>query len=182
MTDDEATTNEKDTNNNKKNVITILHVLSQRPSKTGSGVTLDALVRYISSQVETTTDDDETEKDNTDNKRRLRKYRKYEQHVIVGTPIDDPQPQVGELSQNFIHPFIFGSMTSEDHAAGNTEADTETDGIKVHIPYQIPGMSDVMPYPSSVFSKLTSAQLQLYIKEWKRHIIDIIQKVKPTII
>ena len=194
---------EVSTTYNEKNgsIIRILHILSQRPGKTGSGVTLDALVRYISSQVDTTTitttstdnsDDDDTT--DTEGSNCRRKYRKYEQHVIVGTPYDDPQPQVGELSQHFIHPFIFGSMTSQDHTANNAEVDANQDSnetisnssssssVKVHIPYQIPGMSDVMPYPSSVFSKLTSTQIQLYIDAWKQHIIDIINKVKPDII
>lgn len=60
----------------------VLHVLSQRPSLTGSGITIDALVRQAA-------------------------LAGWEQAAVVGTPADDPRPAVGELDTRSIHPLIF---------------------------------------------------------------------------
>jgi glycosyltransferase involved in cell wall biosynthesis len=60
----------------------ILHVLSQRPSMTGSGVTLDALVRCAAGDG-------------------------YEQIAAVGTPASDPSPELGGLARESIRPLVF---------------------------------------------------------------------------
>ncbi len=62
----------------------ILHVLSQRPSRTGSGITLDALVRLAGAAG-------------------------WEQRVACGVPLDDPSPDVGDLPEDRIHPLLFGT-------------------------------------------------------------------------
>ena len=61
----------------------ILHVLSQRPSLTGSGITLDAMVRHANGAG-------------------------WEQRVVVGVPDKDPSPTVGGLDLDHIHPLGFG--------------------------------------------------------------------------
>jgi len=61
----------------------ILHCLSQRPSLTGSGITLDALVRHAADAG-------------------------WDQRVVVGVPLDEPRPEVGGLSTDHIHPLVFG--------------------------------------------------------------------------
>jgi glycosyltransferase involved in cell wall biosynthesis len=61
----------------------ILHVLSQRPSLTGSGVTLEAMVRHAADAG-------------------------HEQAVVVGVPADDPHPEVGGLASDRIHSLAFG--------------------------------------------------------------------------
>jgi len=58
--------------------------LSQRPSLTGSGVTLDALVRHAD-------------------------QAGHKQRVVVGVPDDDPSPAVGGIGQDRIHPLCFGT-------------------------------------------------------------------------
>jgi len=60
----------------------VLHVLSQRPSLTGSGVTLDALVRCAA-------------------------RGGWEQCVVVGVPADEPAPEVGGLTAERIRPLLF---------------------------------------------------------------------------
>jgi glycosyltransferase involved in cell wall biosynthesis len=60
----------------------VLHILSQRPSLTGSGVTLDALVRHAGEAG-------------------------WEQRVICGVPDDDPFPAVADLPSERIHPLRF---------------------------------------------------------------------------
>jgi len=62
----------------------ILHVLSQRPSLTGSGITLDAVVRHADQSG-------------------------WRQDVVVGVPADSLHPEVGGLSRDHIHPLEFGS-------------------------------------------------------------------------
>jgi len=61
----------------------VLHVLSQRPSLTGSGVTLDALVRRAASAG-------------------------WEQHVVVGVPVGEDLSPVGELGPGDVSPLGFG--------------------------------------------------------------------------
>ena len=114
----------------------ILHVLSQRPSLTGSGVVIDAMVRCAA-------------------------IANWRQNVVVGVPRDDPRPPVGDLSHDSVHPLIFG------------------DG---DLDLPLPGMSDVMPYPSSRFSALSPAQLDAYRAAWRRHLGRVIDRFRPDLI
>ena len=111
----------------------VLHLLSQRPSYTGSGVMLEALVDQAA-------------------------QAGWEQEVVVGTPADDPQPQVAGAR---VHPLVFG--TDE-------------------LPFPLPGMSDVMPYPSSRFSALTSGQLGSYRTAWRNHVGTVLAQFGPDVI
>jgi glycosyltransferase involved in cell wall biosynthesis len=114
----------------------ILHALSQRPCLTGSGITLDAMVRYAA-------------------------VAGHEQRVVVGVPADDPHPTVGELAGDRIHPLVFGEPP---------------------IDFAVPGMSDVMPYPSTRFSTLTESQLTAYIGAWVDHLRTIADDFEPDVI
>ena len=114
----------------------VLHILSQRPSLTGSGITLDAVVRHGAAAG-------------------------WEQRVVVGVPSTAPPPDVGGLSSDRIHPLLFGSD---------------------RLPFPVPGMSDVMPYPSSVFSSMSAHEIELYRKGWHRHLGPIIEDFGPDVI
>lgn len=114
----------------------ILHVLSQRPSFTGSGITLDSFVQYA-------------------------KLAGWDQQVIVGVPRDDPQPQVGGLPPVKIRPLYFNDCP---------------------IDFPVPGMSDVMPYPSTRFSEMSVRQLQDYLACWNNHLNQTINEFQPDII
>lgn len=48
--------------------------------------------------------------------------------------------------------------------------------------FPIPGMSDIMPYNSSVFSSLTRTQLEQYFKTFETKIASSIEKFRPDII
>lgn len=109
----------------------VLHALSQRPLRTGSGVTLDALARHATA-------------------------RGWTQHAIVGVPADDPTPSFGGLPPEVVHPFVFD------------------------IP--VPGMSDVMPYPSTVFSTLDDAALAKYENNWVDHVRRVLDVAKPDLV
>ncbi|MAR13676.1 MAG: hypothetical protein CL681_27345 [Blastopirellula sp.] len=113
----------------------ILHVLSQRPSRTGSGVTLDSMVRCA---------------DNAG----------YPQIAVVGTPSDDHQPEVGELAASDVYPFVFGG----------------------DVPFDLPGMSDVMPYATRRWASLTDTEIDQYVLAWSRHLEEVIDRVQPDLI
>ncbi|MBW2278188.1 MAG: glycosyltransferase family 4 protein, partial [Deltaproteobacteria bacterium] len=114
----------------------ILHVLCQRPSFTGSGITLDAVVRHAGTAG-------------------------YDQMVVAGTPAADPLPAVGGLDRARVRPLEFeiGELS-----------------------FPLPGMSDVMPYRSSVWSAMTGGQLQVYRAAWTRHLETVIAKFDPDLI
>jgi glycosyltransferase involved in cell wall biosynthesis len=114
----------------------LLHLLSQRPSLTGSGVTLDALVRHAA----------------TDG---------WDQHVVVGVPSSDPLPEVGGLPRSRVHPLRFGGAD---------------------LPFPVPGMSDVMPYPSTRFSAMSPEQLARYRAAWSEHLRRVIGETRPGVI
>jgi glycosyltransferase involved in cell wall biosynthesis len=114
----------------------VLHILSQRPSLTGSGITLDALVRHAGPAG-------------------------WEQRVVVGVPGTDPHPEVGGLEGSRIHPLVFGRPPVE---------------------FDLPGMSDVMPYPSSRFSQLTDVQIAAYQEAWRFHLRPVLESFKPQVI
>ncbi|MBU2567114.1 hypothetical protein KKG46_06190, partial [Patescibacteria group bacterium] len=115
----------------------VLHLLSQRPSLTGSGVTLDALVRCAGDAG-------------------------WEQWVVAGVPDDDPRPAVAGLEPERVLPLVFG-------AAGGP------------LPFALPGMSDVMPYPSSVFSALGLGELEAYRAAWRGHVRAVVERARPDV-
>jgi len=114
----------------------VLHCLSQRPSLTGSGITLDALVRHAAAAG-------------------------WEQRVVAGVPIDDPHPEVGGLPADRIHPLVFGG---DD------------------LPFPVPGMSDAMPYPSTVFSSMDDRRIETYADAWTNHLAPLVNAFTPDVI
>lgn len=116
----------------------VLHILSQRPFLTGSGVTLDALVRCAA-------------------------RRDWEQAAVVGVPEDEPAAVLGGLPQSRIWPLTFGNAAAD-------------------LPFDLPGMSDVMPYASSRFSALPAEELAAYRAAWRRHLALVMSQYEPQII
>jgi glycosyltransferase involved in cell wall biosynthesis len=114
----------------------VLHLLSQRPSLTGSGVTLDAFLRHAEAAG-------------------------WDSRASVGVPSEEPRPEVGGLPRERIHPLLFGEAPLE---------------------YPVPGMSDIMPYTSTVFSTMTGAQIDAYTEAWRNHIAQLIESGKPDLI
>ncbi|MFQ5429343.1 MAG: glycosyltransferase family 4 protein [Phycisphaerae bacterium] len=114
----------------------VLHLLSQRPLLTGSGVSLDALVRCATEAG-------------------------WQQAVVVGTPRDDPHPRVGDLPPERVFPLVFG------------EGD---------LCFDLPGMSDVMPYASSRFSALDARRLEAYRRAWRDHLSAVLERFRPDVI
>ncbi len=120
----------------------ILHLLSQRPSRTGSGVTMDALVR-------------------------LAGRAGWSQRAVVGVPVHETEPVLGELESKAIHPVFFAGTGA---------------GPVPDLAFPVPGMSDVMPYRSSVWSTLSPEQLAAYRQVWRTHLSRVIDSFQPDLI
>ena len=103
---------------------------------TGSGVTLDELVRQAD-------------------------RAGWEQQVVCGVPADRPEPEVADLEPERIHPLVFG---------------------RGRLDFPLPGMSDVMPYPSTCFSSMTPGMLHEYRAAWCEHLVPLIERFRPDVI
>jgi glycosyltransferase involved in cell wall biosynthesis len=85
----------------------------------------------------------------------------WRQRAVVGVPAAAGAPLVGSLEQERIHPLRFGGPA---------------------LPFDVPGMSDVMPYPSTVFSTMTGAQLDRYRRAWSAHLVALLDRFSPDVI
>ena len=121
----------------------ILHVLSQRPSRTGSGITLDAVVR-------------------------LAEKSGWKQAAVIGIPSGQTDATVGMLNSRDIHAVRF-----LDDSSSTPPADLN---------FPVPGMSDVMPYPSTVWSTLSPMQLAEYRRVWTLLLEKVIHDFQPDLI
>jgi len=96
----------------------ILHLLSQQPGKTGSGVYLQAMT-VLAGQAG------------------------YRQRAVIGLPGNSPLPDVPPLAAEDLFAVRFDQPP---------------------VPFRIPGMSDIMPYPSTRFSTFTDAMRTAYLQ------------------
>lgn len=114
----------------------VLHLLSQQPGKTGSGIYLLAMVR-------------------------LGAATGYCQRAVIGLPGDAPLPDVPPLSPADVFPVRFERPPA---------------------PFLIPGMSDIMPYPSTRFSAFTDAMRNGYLQAFSEILTAATVDFKPDII
>jgi glycosyltransferase involved in cell wall biosynthesis len=114
----------------------LLHILSQRPGRSGSGVFLSALVREAA-------------------------RRGYEQHVIVAGPPGTSAVDLPPLVDEQVSPILFPSPDA---------------------PFPLPGNSDVMPYPTTVFSQMTELQIEQYLAASRRVMEAVRAKFRPEIV
>jgi glycosyltransferase involved in cell wall biosynthesis len=114
----------------------LLHILSQRPGRSGSGVFLSALVREAA-------------------------RKGYEQHVIVAGPPGTSAEELPPLVEEQVSPILFPS----------TDA-----------PFPLPGNSDVMPYPTTVFSQMTEFQIEQYLAASRRVMEAVRARFRPQVV
>jgi glycosyltransferase involved in cell wall biosynthesis len=100
----------------------LLHILSQRPGRSGSGIFLAAMVREAA-------------------------RRGYAQHVVVAGPPGTTAAELPPLRDEELAPVVFPSADA---------------------PFPLPGNSDVMPYPTTIFSSMTEAQIAQYLRTSRR--------------
>jgi len=116
--------------------VKILHILSQLPAATGSGVYLQALLNHA-------------------------QLHGYQNYLLAGVP-DDYENRI-QLQQ----------LASHDYCVVRFEQD---------LPFPIVGMSDVMPYPSTRFSELTTTDVRLYQNCFTACLEDAIERWQPDLI
>lgn len=121
---------------NPKGPRNVLHLLSQQPAKTGSGVCLQAMVAHGAKEG-------------------------YMQRAVIGLPGADPMPAVPPLPENDVVAVRF-----------------ETEPL----PFRIPGMSDVMPYPSTRFSDFTPDMRECYLAAFADAFYKAMAGFSPDII
>lgn len=114
----------------------ILHIISQRPDSTGSGIYLQELLRCS-------------------------RLDGHTNNLIAGISSNSTEPLIDKLDVEKCEYLRFETSTLQ---------------------FPIPGMSDVMPYESSLFSNLTGTQLDLYLKAFSNIIEQRIKAFKPDII
>lgn len=113
----------------------VLHVLGQRPEKTGSGIYMHAIMRRSQAHG-------------------------FSNHMLAGIPAGD-LPDLAGLSVDSCS-YVF--FESED------------------LPFPVTGMSDVMPYRSSLFRDLKDGRLEAYKQAFGRTLQETILKFQPDII
>lgn len=114
----------------------ILHLLSQRPGRSGSGVFLAAMVREAA-------------------------RRGYEQHAIAAGPRGTSAAELPPLADGELTPIVFPSEEA---------------------PFPVPGNSDVMPYPSTVFSQMTGTQIGQYLSACRRVMERVRDRFQPDLV
>lgn len=114
----------------------ILHILSQRPGRSGSGVFLSALVRESA-------------------------RRGFQQHVIVAGPPGTSAAELPPLVPEQVSPIFFPAADA---------------------PFSVPGNSDVMPYPTTVFSQMTDLQVRQYLAVSRRTMENVRATFQPQIV
>lgn len=113
----------------------VLHVLTQRPALTGSGITLDALARCAAADG-------------------------VEQRAVVGVP-EGADVAVAGLAPEHVRPLRFETAA---------------------LPFPVPGMSDVMPYRSTVFASMDADMVATYRTAWRDHLAGVLDDFAPDVI
>ncbi len=114
----------------------VLHILTQRPGKTGSGVTLEAIVARAAAAG-------------------------WEQAAIFAVPAAESEVAIAGLDPSQAHPLLFESG---------------------ELDFAIPGMSDVMHYPSRRYSSLSAGELDRYQRAFAEHIARVAADFGPDLI
>ena len=107
----------------------IIHLLSQLPDRTGSGVYLQSLVREAA--------------------------RAGHDQWVLAAANQEQEVALPRLPEERLHLVRFNSE---------------------RLPFLLPGMSDVMPYPSSRFSQLRGEDLAAYLQAWT----EALERLKET--
>ena len=113
----------------------ILHLLGQRPEKTGSGIYLHAIMRRAQAHG-------------------------FSNHMLAGIPAGSV-PELADLAAERCTYVFF-------------ESDT--------LPFPVVGMSDVMPYKSSLFRELKGKRLSAFKQAFGRALQATVGRFQPDVI
>lgn len=90
----------------------------------------------------------------------------WDQRALIAVPAGDTG-QVGRLLEDEIYRLEF----SGEEAAGQAA-----------LQFPVPGMSDVMPYTSTRFSRMTDEELRSYRSAWREILARVVEEFEPDII
>lgn len=113
----------------------ILHVLSQRPDSTGSGIYIQAMIREATALG-------------------------YENFLVAG----------------------LGSAVCDDTGCIDQDRSIFVNFHNADVSYQIPGMSDIMPYESTKFCNLSEEDLCEYEEAFTKSLQNAVARFKPDVI
>ena len=111
----------------------ILHIISQKPSDTGSGIYLQNIIKEFT-------------------------HLNHTQSLIYGSEFQDEFKNI-DISPTY--KIIFN--TSE-------------------LPFPIAGMSDIMPYESTMFRKMDNSMIKLYEDAFKKQVLKAVKEFNPDYI
>lgn len=114
----------------------LLHLFSQRPGRSGSGVYLKAMAAEAA-------------------------RRGYEQQGLYAGPPGTTGEELPPVGADGVEVVEFPSPEA---------------------PFPVPGMSDVMPYPSSVFSRLTKSEVDAYLATFRRAMVRVRERFRPDVV
>lgn len=111
----------------------ILHIISQKPSGTGSGIYLQNIIKgFINLN--------------------------YSQSLIYG---GESQEELKDIDIYSSYKVVFNSS---------------------ELPFPVTGMSDVMPYKSTVYKEMDSSMIKLYEDAFKKQVLKAVEEFKPDYI
>ncbi|MEZ6014855.1 MAG: glycosyltransferase family 4 protein [Planctomycetota bacterium] len=85
----------------------------------------------------------------------------WQQHVVCAAPVSEPVALIPGVAAERVHALGFGGPD---------------------LPFDVPGMSDVMPYPSTVFSAMSPLQWAAYERAWRTHLARALEASRPDVI
>jgi glycosyltransferase involved in cell wall biosynthesis len=83
------------------------------------------------------------------------------QEAIVGVSALDPTPAITGITPEHLHPVLFDSQ---------------------ELPFPVPGMSDEMPYRSTVFSDMDASMLRAYREAFAHAISSVVAQRRPDMV
>ena len=87
--------------------------------------------------------------------------RGYVQHVIVAGPPGTSAAELPPLAEDQVTPIVFPSAEA---------------------PFPLPGNSDVMPYPTTVFARMTGEQVEQYLATSRRVMTQVRERFRPDLV
>ncbi len=85
----------------------------------------------------------------------------WEQHVVCGLPVDAPLPELPGVPGSQVTAVRFG---------------------RAPLDFDIPGMSDVMPYDSTRWRDLGPDRLESYRDVWRHRLAEVVERCRPDVI
>ncbi len=85
----------------------------------------------------------------------------WDQMISIGIPSGSSIPRLTGLAPARVRPVVFGGG---------------------ELPFDVPGMSDVMPYASTRFSCMSADEFETYRAVWTRHLAQLVAEFRPDVI